>query len=544
VLGGARAAAARIPFTAREIPAGVMQWGKNTLKAGGLGAVQGAGDAPDVAGIPSGMTMGGILGAGVGGVVAPVVAAGAGPAARLLQVNRLRDPEKIATEQIAKVARDAGVSSEQIMREVADANAAGQPYAVVDTLGKAGERKLAAMAKVPGAQRDLITEQITTRDLNMPVRTGAEVGRGLGAPGTSEAAREALIERARAEAAPLYRQAEQHPTWSNRLQDIIDDPIARQGLRHGVEIQRLEAVGQGRPFNPRDLMITDFDAAGDPIITGVPNVRTLHTLKVGLDRMIEGEVNPATGALNARGRALDQYRRGLLAEMDAINPTYAEARRVYGGPMRIAQATRVGETMPFAGRWEDTMRAFGDLPPTEQQGVRIGYANAVRDPLERTGNFPTILREKSQKGMNELEGLSLYQGPRRPDEPDQLRKFLDREERMQRVSKAALGGPQTAENLADMGAGPGGLETALGLAHAAATGNPLSIAGKAMGIARQIGMGENEAQRMAISRALLAREPDAVRAMAARIAEHERRRAEAEAVRASGFRSPFGAARP
>jgi len=105
----------------------------------------------------------------------------------------------------------------------------------------------------------------------------------MGAPHTAEQASEALIQRAGRDAAPLYREAERHPAWNETIQRIIEDPISQAGLRHGVELQRLRTLGTDRPFNPRDAMITGFNEAGDPIITGVPNMQTLHTLKVGFD---------------------------------------------------------------------------------------------------------------------------------------------------------------------------------------------------------------------------------------------------------------------
>ena len=526
VVGGARAVARTLPIIQKTVPAGVMNFAKNVGLTGTLGAVQGAGDAPTAADMPKSAAMGGIIGGTVGAVVPPVakVLGSAGHhAARALQLTRLRNASKVATEQVAETARAAGVTPAEIVRRVTDANAAGQPFTVADALGHEGRRKLTALAKTPGAQRERIVEELTARDLNMPVRTGSEIGRALGAPTTAEAAAEQLTRRAAREASPIYRAAEQNPTWSPRLQEFIDDPIARTGLRHGVELQRLRSVGSDRPFNPRDAMITDFNAAGDPIITGVPNMQTLHTLKVGLDKMIQDNINPVTGALTARGNAIAGFQRRMLAEIDLRNPTYAEARRTYAGPMQQAAAVRVGEQMPSRGRPEDTLRAFNRLSPNQQDAARIGYANAVREPLERTGNYPGILRDKSMKGSQELEALSTYQGPRQPGAPDQLRQFLTREQEMAKTSKAALGGSSTAENLADMAQGPGA-EQVMSLLSSTAHGQPVGMLQNALNIAKSFGRGESEAQRMRIANALLARDPRVIQRLAGQLEEHELRR--------------------
>jgi len=179
--------------------------------------------------------------------------------------------------------------------------------------------------------------------------------------------------------------------------------------------------------------------------------------------------------------------------------------------------------MATRGRAADTVPAFRALPDAQKHGVRIGYADAAVTPLERGGNFPGLLREKSLKGSTELRDLSMYQGPRRPGEPDQLRKFLNREEEMLRTNTAAKGGSPTAENLADMAQGPGAGEL-LGLLGSAASGRPFQFMRSAAEMAGRVAKGESEAQRVAITNALLSRDPAAAQALADRVKAWELRR--------------------
>jgi hypothetical protein len=496
VLGsGTRAGAVAIPYTGKTLPAGAANFGLNAGKGAALGGFAGAGEAETVDDMAHKALVGGAMGGVLGGVI-PMGVKSAMAVGAAAQLPRLRDADKIATEQLASVARAAGVTPEEMLRKVQAASAAGQPFTVADALGYEGQRKLTAMAKVPGPQRERIVETLTARDLNMPERAGAQVGASMGAPGTAQQASRQLIDTAGANAAPLYRQAETVPTWSPRLKEFIDDPIARQGLRQGVELQRLRSVGSDRPFNPQDAMITGFNEAGDPIISGVPNMQTLHTLKVGLDRMIENELNPATHRLTSRGEALVGFKNRMLSEIDTQNPMYAEARRAYGGPMEVNAAVRAGQQMPTRGRAADTVPAYEAMPPTTQAGVRIGWADTVRGQMERSGNFPTILRAKSPKGQAEIEAMAPYG-------PNSLREFLAREEHMQRTSKQALGGSATVENAADVAAGPG---AALNMATSAASGNPLGFARSALDTLQRFG------------------NPKMVQSMADRIAEHELRR--------------------
>jgi hypothetical protein len=517
VLGtGTRAAA--VTIGGKTIPAGAVNYGANIAKAAGLGTFAGAGEGDSFDERFKGALVGGGLG-GVLGAALPPAIVGAQWAARAAQLPRLRDPERIATEHTAKLMRDAGVTAEEVANRMAAARAAGQvDYTVADAIGHAAERKLDALHKVPGPARENITETLGGRDLNMPDRIGEMVGRKLNAPRTALEESEALIQRASGDAAPLYRQAEQVPTWNETIQRIIEDPVAQQGLRHGVELQRLRSLGTDRPFNPTDAQITGFNEAGDAIITGVPNAQTLHTLKVGLDRMVEAEMNPVTRRLTARGNAIDGVRRRLLEQMDIENPTYRAARQAYSGPMQVENAVRFGQGMPTQGRAADNIRQYAERSPTAQQGIRIGVADKVRGDLERTGNIPTYLRAKSQKGAQELEAISPYG-------PATLREMLAREEEMQRLSRGILGGSQTAGRLADVAQGPGAAE-AFGVAGQALTGNFMGALRSGGDALKRIAQGESEAQRTAIARALLARagDPAALAALRRNIEMHELRR--------------------
>jgi len=527
VLGaGLRAGAKTLPawmpgVGGRTIPATAVNWTANVGKGGGLGAFAGAGGAPNIEGIPEGMMTGGVLGGILGGA-APVAVSTLQHGARILQAPRLRDPQNIAVEQIAEVARAAGVAPAEIAQRVADANAAGQPYTVADALGHEGARKLAAMAKVPGPQREAIVTALTERNLNMPVRTGEQVGQAMGAPNTARQAQETLYEKAQQASAPHYAAAEAHPTWSSRLQEeFLDHPLAQQGLKKGVWIQSIENAGNAKkPL--QDAMITGFDEAGNTIWSGVPNLRSIDTLKKGLDRMIEEQTNPL-GHVTAEGRAIIGFKNRLLDEVDALNPAYKEARAQFADPMQIRSAVERGQEMKSTGRAADNLQEFRDMRPGEQQGARIGYADAVQKQLEQTGNFPALLREKSVKGARELEGMNLYQGPRQPGAPDPLRQYLNREEEMLKTSHKAIGGSSTAENVADMAAGPGGAEV-LGILGNVATGNLPGAGRGAMSALDAIRRGESTAQRVAITKALLARDEPTIAKLAQELEQHELRR--------------------
>ena len=74
---------------------------------------------------------------------------------------------------------------------------------------------------------------------------------------------------------------------------ILDLPVMQAGIRKGIDIERMRAVLPGAgPFRPRDLAITGYDREGEPIVSGVLNMRVLHAAKTGLDTILEGYRSP------------------------------------------------------------------------------------------------------------------------------------------------------------------------------------------------------------------------------------------------------------
>lgn len=130
--------------------------------------------------------------------------------------------------------------------------------------------------------------------------------------------------------------------WSPRIQQFLDDPIMKGGLRRGLQIQRLESLAAGKRFNPTEYAITGADEAGNPIVGSVPNMRLLDAGKRGLDAIIADERNSITGKLSEYGRAVNQVRVAYLKELDAINPDYAAARAAWSGPAQSLDAIREG----------------------------------------------------------------------------------------------------------------------------------------------------------------------------------------------------------
>jgi hypothetical protein len=400
----------------------------NALKGGAIGAVVGGG-------LP-------IASAVVKGAVSPITGG----------LNAVINPERYATSQVARAVAESGQTPQALEQRIADANAAGAPYTLADALGNPGQRMLSNVTRAPGIGRTEAVNFLESRQAGQGERVGNIIDQALGNDSTARQAAARLTQQARQDSAPLYRQAMEGQAWSPRMQQFLDDPIAQQGLREGVRVQRLESLAEGRPFDPQDYAITGFNEAGDPIISGVPNMRTINLLKKGWDNILEGYRDPVTQRLNLDeyGRALDNVRRQFLREVDSINPAYAQARAAYAGPAQVRSAVPMGQKAATRGRAADNLDQFNAMNPQEQQGFRQGYADTMVGKAENGAMGVNKVRPlTSDKAQAELNALSLHQGPVQPGQLNPLQQRLGYEQRMFETRNQALGNSKTAENLAD-----------------------------------------------------------------------------------------------
>jgi hypothetical protein len=425
----------------------------------GYGAAAGAGNSED-------RLSGALRGAGYGataGAALPTLAAAARPfvSPAISNLTARFNPDAYAERVIAKDLAASGLTRQQVAQKVADANAAGQPFTLADAMGVEGEvseaqRRLVSVAKAPGKGRADTRRFLEQRQEGQAERVGDIVEEGLGVSGTGRQEAARLGQQARKDAGPLYEKSDAYPIqWDKRLGEFINDPIAQAALQRGMKIQRLEALASGQPFNPADYTIAGFNkAASQPgVLAAGPNMRTLDAIKKGLDDLLEQYRDKTTGrlVLDAEGRAIEQVRKAYVKHLDSINPEYAGARRAWAGPTQESEAIGLGKQWARSGRAEDNVGVYNDMNPSQQAGARAGYADTLVAQIDRARRGVNAAGPfTSRKTGAEMGAMSQYQGPLMPGAQDELARRLEREGVMYQTRNQALGGSQTAENLADM----------------------------------------------------------------------------------------------
>ena len=338
-----------------------------------------------------GAATGGVLGGALGGSV-PLVANAVGRVGgRVLDGLGLRNPQTGGDRQLLRAfERDAaggGPSLEDVASRVqANTGANARPEFLPDMAGE-NVKRLAAMAtQTPGTARQIAQTAIEQRTAGQADRISDDVMRLL-SPNADWHGTVDALQKARSQASrPLYEQAMTRNAWSPRVDDFINDPIAKQGLARGLQIQRLESVARGEPFNPQQLGVTLNDL-GEPKLVGRPNMRVLDMVKSGLDDILEGYRDGVTGRLNLdrTGKAIDEFRRSYVNVLDDLNPDYKAARQAWAGPSQAMDALTKGRNV-FRPDDEITAKMVRDMSPADKEMFLAGVARAIRDRVESSAD--------------------------------------------------------------------------------------------------------------------------------------------------------------
>lgn len=302
-------------------------------------------------------------------------------------------PENVMTQAVQKILKRmgqdekaGGPTAQQALDLINEADKTGKPMTLADVGGENVRALAGNVARQPGEGRNVATQFLNTRDQGAPARLGADINRYVHGGQSMERTTQAMLEARSAAGRPAWDAVRQmQGVWSPRLKQFIDDPALRAGMARGYEIERLESLAEGRPFNPTQMGI-DLDAQGNIKIVAAPNMRVLHMGKMGLDAMIADERNEITGRLSQRGVALDRVRRAYLQEIDSLdqNGIYRNARAMWEGPSASMDAMRAGRAA-FTSTPEEISAEIGAMSPANQEFYRLGVADALRERLLKTG---------------------------------------------------------------------------------------------------------------------------------------------------------------
>ena len=256
----------------------------------------------------------------------------------------------------------------------------------------------------------------------------------------------------------MLRQAQEDRTlgrpgavWNPRIQEFIEDPDIKAGINRGWQIERNDALAEGRPINATEYAITGFEPDGSPVVGKVPTFRLLQVAKEGLDAMLEGDQyrDKLTGELNKYGVSVAKKLQAYIKELDAANPDYRPARDQWSGDTANMRALKDGQNA-LKNKPEINQRLAADMSESERESAKLGLAQTLREvaldkgPL--AGEFKTIAGTQYGAVGNRARIAPFFNNEA---DLDRFVKSVDREATKARTANKIMGGSQTAERGAE-----------------------------------------------------------------------------------------------
>lgn len=237
---------------------------------------------------------------------------------------------------------------------------------------------------------ELKTRLATNKDVEVGMQTAHELKQAEGELTVKEielkqanAEKESVLEHMRT-AQQNRIGAPPNAVWSPVIQRLTQNPIVKNGLNKGMEIERNLADAEGRTFDPKEYAVIK-NPKGEFEIAKVPNMRVLAVAKEGLDNLLSAKElrDPVTRRLTKEGLSIQKLRDALVTELDLINSKYKEARDVWAGESAKVNALTFGEDA-FSMHPDEISERLAKMSDSERQFARMALAEKMREKLLRT----------------------------------------------------------------------------------------------------------------------------------------------------------------
>jgi len=514
---------------------GTQALGRLAALGATTGAVSGAGSAEE--GSRGAGAVGGALAGGVAGAAIPIALRGAGAGSRWL-AERLLPSDNRATSRAAQLLNESVARSKMTPADVATRMAEdrrlGVPSMVANVSPETAKRTR-GIVKRAGAGAQEIEDALVDQRLGSRERTYSQVNKNL-QPGDYYKDEQGLVDSLRQRASNMYDAAYSHGAVDDpRINTVLQHPEFASFFNKAQAIAKSEAMAAKlRGEDPSKYELQDLyklvldpqTQALTPVVTRLPDVRTLDYMKRGIDATIDSGFR-GQGMSTAEAQALKQLRREFVNAIDENVPAYQQARKAYAGDLEVIDAMRLG------------MSDFGKLDHEQISKMVAGMSQAEKEAL-RTGVarnlYGTIMRPSTnQNSAQRLIGSPEMQAKLQPlfDNPAQFDLFkaaLERESQLFNHASRVLGGSDTAENLAlreQLDKSGEGFGTFLANSITGGFGN--SLTNLTLGVVGKTALSDKSAKRL--SEMLLAKDPHEVAAVV-KLLEEQAAKAAPKAFRA------------
>ena len=422
--------------------------------AGAAGFTAGLGESEAELFSPESLKSGGFgaTTAAAGTLILKPIGMGAGAVYRGVVKSIFNNPQRLGTDEARGLIKQALINDKGGVDEAIQfvLEQKGKPYSIAD-VGPNTRAYLDAANTIPGPGKKQAQEFLQNRDKGVLARLTSDLQVAFGSKAAFFDEFNALKD-ARADlGGKLYSRALQKDVpVTQELTDLFTRPSVQDAYNRAVRIAKEEGI-----------KLPDVKVVNGKLQTSagndVTNINTtfLHYMKMGLDDVVFTGKNPTSGIGSTELGKVKGTRIQFLDQLDAANPTYKNARRVWASDTAVMDAMEEGRTA-LSKQPKDVDILLNDMKTmtkSELEGLRLGVMQNLLDRLGGAQTAATVVGPTGNpalKIINDPKNLRVLRATFPRDEAGdktfgQFMKNMKSEVEMKSTSRQVLQGSQTAE---------------------------------------------------------------------------------------------------
>jgi len=462
----------------------------------GIGAAEGAvagfgagegGLANRAEGAAIGGTLGGVLGA-----VAPAAIGATGRRVRSaldgFGVGGKQRGAQFADRKILEALERDEISLSQAGETLARSRELGMPDMTLADLGENMRGQGFQAQSVPSSGRNKVINQFANRTMTQAEQIADETSRltGVQGGGTGIDFVDEMAEKISNDARGAYSEAYKIDLDAAPFQNMAKSSAIQDAYKKAVQLADVDP-NMSIEGMPKDLGAFLSLEAGN-------NVRmpteVAHTIKQGLDALVDAETDNLTKKMTPMGRKLVMLKNAWNKEIVNQNELYAAANKQFADNSKVNSAYQLGYDFTKTNQ-QKLARTVSSMSDGEKKAFRVGIVSQVEELTSKTGDSTDFVR-------------TLFGTPRKraalrlafdsTEQFEQFEEMITLQAMKQRTAREVLGGSQTAARQAQQADSAIDPSAIIDVGAALATGNPSGMLSR--GINRMKGMSENTADAL------------------------------------------------
>jgi len=395
--------------------------------------------------------IGGGVGLGLGAVSIPIQKVG-GAVYRGIVKSIFDNPQRLGTDEARSLIKQALVSDvggvDEAIKFVLDRK--GKPYTLAD-IGPNTRAYLDGATAIPGPGKQEAQRFITERDKGMLSRLTSDLQVAFGSKAAFFDEFNALKTARSQLGGALYDRAlKKDVPVTPELVTLMERPSVQDAYARAVNLAKEQGVKLPAVKIENGKLVTE---TGDPV-TNI-NSTFLHFIKMGLDDVVFTGKSPTSGIGTTQLNAVKDTRTKFLEQLDAANPSYKNARRIWASDTAVMDAMEEGRTaLQKTPKDVDVLlNDMRSMTKSELEGLRLGVMQNLLDRIGGAQTAETVVGPTGNPALriiNDPKNLRVIRAtfPRDPAGDEAFGNFvknLKTEVEMKSTSKQVMQGSQTAE---------------------------------------------------------------------------------------------------